>query len=153
MSKKKPAKRVDIITLKMVKETSILYENRKVTSPQEAANLVSPFLESCDREKFVVVCLDVKNQPANISVVSVGTVNSSLIHPRELFKVAILSNASNIIISHNHPSGDPTPSHEDIAITKKLVEAGEIMGISIMDHIVIGSDVNTFISFKERGLF
>ena len=121
MDKKKiPAKRVDIVSLKLVKESSVLYETRRISSPYDAYKLIQDFLVDSDREKFVVACLDVKNQPVNIQIVSIGSVSSSIVHPREVFKVAILSNASKIICFHNHPSGNTDFSREDEVITKRL---------------------------------
>lgn len=144
MNKKRtPAKRVDIVSLKLVKESSVLYETRKISNPYDAYRLVKNFLVS-DREKFVVVCLDTKNQP-----VSRGTVNSAIVHPREVFKVAVLSNASKIICFHNHPSGNMDFSSEDEEITKRLQKCGEILGIELVDHIVIGDD-DKYFSFKEN---
>ena len=133
--KNAPAKRVDIISIKMVKESSILYKNRKVTSPNDAYNLIKDFLECADREELIVCSLDTKNQPTSINVASIGTLNSSLVHPREVFKASILSNAASIIIVHNHPSGDPSPSSEDISITQRLKECGKLLGIEVIDHI------------------
>ncbi len=107
MEKKKiPAKRVDIVSLKLVKESSVLYETRKISNPYDAYKLIKNFLVDSDREKFVVVCLDTKSQPVSIEIVSIGTVNSAMVHPREVFKVAVLTNASKIICFHNHPSGN-----------------------------------------------
>lgn len=126
MTKKNQAKRVDIVSLKMIKESSILYEKRAVISPKDASELVREFLEDSDREKFVVAYLNTKNEPTAIHTVSIGTVNSSLVHPREVMKGAILSNASSIILSHNHPSNNVKPSEEDIRITKRLVEVGKL---------------------------
>lgn len=147
--KKTPAKRVDIVSLKLVKESSILYETRKISNPYDAYRLAKKFLADTDREKFVVVCLDTKNQPVSIEVVSIGTVNSAMVHPREVFKVAVLTNASKIICFHNHPSGNTNFSNEDEGITKKLHKCGEILGIELIDHIVIGDDGKYF-SFKEN---
>lgn len=144
------SKRVNIISIKMVKEGSILYSNRKIASPSDAADLLRPFLQDSDREMLIVCCLDTKNEPTFINVASIGTLNSSLVHPREVFKAAILGNAASIIIAHNHPSGDTTPSSEDINITTRLKEAGKIIGIDVLDHIVIG--FNNYISLKEKGI-
>lgn len=144
-------KRVDIVSIKMVKEKSIKYEKRKITSPSDAEILCRNFLDDSDREKLIAISLDTKNQPTNINVVSIGSLNSSIVHPREVFKLAILSNANSIIISHNHPSGDPTPSREDINITKRLKECGELIGINLIDHIIIG-DEGSFTSLKEKGI-
>ena len=150
MEKKKiPAKRVDIVSLKLVKESSVLYETRKISNPYDAYRLIKNFLVDSDREKFVVVCLDTKNQPVSIEVVSIGTVNSSMVHPREVFKAAVLSNASKIICFHNHPSGSTNFSKEDEVITERLQKCGEILGVELVDHIVIGDD-DKYFSFKEN---
>ena len=150
MDKKKiPAKRVGIVSLKLIKENSVLYETRTIRSPYDAYKLIKNFLIDSDREKFVVACLDTKNQPVNISVVSIGSVNSAIVHPREVFKVAMLSNASKIICFHNHPSGNLKCSKEDENITNRLKECGEILGIELVDHIIVG-DNDTYFSFKEN---
>ena len=151
MSKDTASKRVNIVSLRMVKEGSILFEVRRISSPTEAAGLGRKFLEETDREQVIVCCLDTKTQPVSVNVVSMGTLNSSLVHPREVFKTAILSNAANIILFHNHPSGDPSPSQEDISITKRIQEAGTLMGIELLDHVIIGSEVR-FYSMKEQGI-
>ena len=96
-----------------------------------------------------MVCLDTKNQPVSIEVVSIGTINSAMVHPREVFKVAMLSNASSIICFHNHPSGNIDPSVEDENITRRLKECGEILGIGLIDHIILG-DRDRYFSFKEN---
>lgn len=150
MKKEASAKRINVISLKIVKEGSILYDVRRLSTPSEAAGLGKRFLEDLDREQVLVCCLDNKNQPVSINVVSVGTLNSSLVHPREVFKTAILSNAASIILFHNHPSGDTEPSQEDINITTHIKEAGNILGIELLDHIIIGSG-ESFCSLKERG--
>lgn len=150
MSEKKHAKRVEIVSIKMVKEGSIKYANRSIENPFDIYVLVKNFLEDSDREKLLVVCLDTKNQPINISTVSVGTLNSSLVHPREIFKTAILSNSNQIILAHNHPSGISAPSSEDKAMTNRIREAGTILGIELIDHIIIGDD--EYFSFKENKL-
>ena len=148
----KPAKRVNIVSVKLVRESSVLYKERTINSPSDSANLLEPFLKDEDRECFLVICLDTKNQPTAIHTVSIGTLNSSLVHPRETFKPAILSNSNSVILAHNHPSsGDPTPSHEDHEVTHRLVEAGKILGIEVLDHIIIGSN-SRYISFKEKGI-
>ena len=145
------AKRVNIVSIKMIREGSILYNIRKVGSPSDAVILGRRFLEYADREKLIVCCMDTKNQPLCINVVSIGSLNSSIVHPREVFKVAILSNAASIIIFHNHPSGDTTPSSEDINVTNRLKEAGKLIGIDLIDHIIIGSK-SSYCSLKEKGI-
>ena len=151
MSKDTASKRVNIVSLRMVKEESFLYEVRRISSPTEAAGLGRKFLEEADREQVIVCCLDTKNQPVSMNIVSIGTINSSLVHPREVFKTAILSNAASIILFHNHPSGDPEPSVEDTTITKRIKEAGTLMGIELLDHVIIGAE-GRFYSMKEQGV-
>lgn len=149
-SKKKiPAKRVDIVSVRLVKETSLLYKNRSIRSPEDGYDLFKQFLGELDREYFVVMCLDVKNQPTAINICHIGSLNASIVHPREVMKTAILSNSASILVAHNHPSGQPEPSPEDIDVTKRLAEAGKIMGIELIDHLIIGE--NRFISLKEKG--
>ncbi|MEE1131273.1 MAG: DNA repair protein RadC [Caryophanon sp.] len=147
----KSAKRVNIVSVKLVKESSMLYKQRKVRSPQDSYELFRDYLGDVDREHFVVACLDTKNQPTNISTVHIGSLNASIVHPREIMKTAILSNAASIICCHPHPSGDPTPSPEDIDVTERLAEVGKIVGIELLDHIIIGD--GKFISLKEKGYF
>lgn len=148
---KLPAKRINIVSIKMVRESSILYDVRNINSPTEAAELGRRFLDEADREELIVCCLDTKNQPISMSVVSIGSLNTSIVHPREVFKVAILSNAASIILYHNHPSGIADPSKEDISITHRLKEAGKIIGIELIDHIIIGSE-GKYCSLKQKGI-
>ncbi|BCA35673.1 DNA repair protein RadC [Bacillus thuringiensis] len=144
-----PAKRVDIVKLKMVKESSLLYKGRRVKSPEDASLLFKQFLDGADREYFIVLCLDIKNQPTAINVCHIGSLNSSIVHPREVLKPAIISNAASIIVAHNHPSNDPTPSREDLEVTKRLMEAGKVVGIDVLDHLIVCEE--SFISLKEKG--
>jgi DNA repair protein RadC len=102
-----------------------------------------------DREKFVVVCLDTKNQPTAINVCHVGSLNASIVHPREVMKAAVLSNSASIIVAHNHLSGHCEPSREDIEVTKRLVEAGRIVGIDVLDHLIVCPE--RYLSLKEKG--
>lgn len=150
-NKKVVAKRVDIVKIQMVKEKSLLYKDRKVQCPQNGVDLMKQFLGDVDREHFVVMCLDSKNQPTALNICHIGSLNSSIVHPREVFKTAILSNAASIMVGHNHPSGNPEPSEADINVTRRLEEAGELMGIKLLDHLIIGED--TYVSLKERGNF
>jgi DNA repair protein RadC len=145
----KPAKRVDIVSLRMVKEKSILYKERSVRSPEDGYRLLKQFIGDMDREVLLLVCLDTKNQPTAINICHIGSLNSSIVHPREIMKTAILSNAASIIIAHNHPSGNAAPSNEDIEVTKRMKEAGKIIGIDLLDHIIVGDEA--FISLKEKG--
>ncbi|UUC43558.1 JAB domain-containing protein [Clostridioides difficile] len=145
------SKRVNIVSIKLVKEFSIRYNPRKVTTPKDAYDLFESFLINSDREKFLVACFNIKNEPINISIVSIGTINSSLVHPREVMKTAILSNSSSIMIAHNHPSGSITPSKEDENITKQLINVCDMLCIKLLDHIIIGEN-KQFFSFKENSL-
>lgn len=121
-----------------------------IRSPENAAALIMEQVRHMDREHFGVLLLNTKNQVLDRETISIGTLNSSTVHPREVFKAAIRRSAAAVILYHNHPSGDPTPSEQDIAVTKRLVEAGDIIGIGVLDHLVIGD--NRFTSFKAKGL-
>ena len=123
---------------------------KKVTSPQDVADIFIPLLRDEIKEKFLLVCLNSANKIITYEVVSVGSLNSSVVHPREVFKAALDHNSASIILLHNHPSGNPEPSNEDIAITKKIVESGKILDIPVFDHIIIAG--NVFTSFVERKL-
>lgn len=120
-----------------------------VSSPSDVAQALA-FIANEEQEHMVVLMLNTKNIIKKKLIVTKGTVNSSLIHPREVFKSAIRENASAIIIGHNHPSGDPTPSREDIEVTKRMKAAGETVGIELMDHVIIGT--NGYRSLKEMGI-
>ena len=144
------AKKVDIITLKIVRESSLLYKPRTIRGPEDAFELVRNTLEDADRETFLVICLSTKNEPVALHTVSIGTLNSSVVHPREVFKAALMVNTSSLILAHNHPSGDPVPSREDIEITRRLVEAGNVLGIQILDHIIVGN--GRYRSLKDAGM-
>lgn len=133
----------------------ILYQekylfDKKITSPEEIAELLIPLLKDEVKEKFIVICLNKSNKIITKETISIGTLDTSVVHPREVFKVAIDNNAASIIIAHNHPSGNKEPSNEDISITKKLVEAGKMMDIPIFDHIIVAG--NSYTSFVERRL-
>jgi len=125
--------------------------NRKITSPQDVAEIFIPILRDDNKEKFIVVCLNSANKIIKHETISVGNLNSSIVHPREVFKVAIDNSSASIILIHNHPSGNPEPSNEDIRITKKIVETGKIMEIPVFDHLIIAGE--TYTSFVEKRLF
>lgn len=121
-----------------------------INSPQDIAHLVMEEMRYLDREHFRIVSLSTKNHVLGISSISIGSLNSSLVHPRECFKEAIRRNSNAIILLHNHPSGDPSPSREDIDVTRRLADGGQILGIEVLDHVIIGD--NRYISLKERGI-
>jgi DNA repair protein RadC len=124
--------------------------DKKITSPKDIAEYFVPILRDELKEKFLVVCLNSANKVTKFEAISVGSLNSSVVHPREIFKFAIENSSAHIILIHNHPSGNLEPSNEDIAITKKIVEAGKILNIEVLDHIIVGG--NSFTSFVERRL-
>lgn len=121
-----------------------------IKSPQDVTNLVMEEMRFLDREHFKTVILNTKNQVLAIDTVSIGSLNTSIVHPREVFKNPIKKSAAAIILLHNHPSGDPTPSREDIDVTKRLVDGGQILGIDVLDHIIIGN--RRFVSLKEKNM-
>ncbi len=132
-------------------------ENPQIVSPEEAASVLRERARGLDYEVFWVLLLNIKNRLMASPVdVSKGTLNSSLIHPREIFKPAIRHSAANVILAHNHPSGDPTPSSQDLRITRHLIEAGKTMEIKVLDHIIIGRKLrdgaSDFFSLRESGL-
>lgn len=146
----------NIFGLKVFQALSERYQKEKIltkkplNSPRAAADYLKEKLGKEKREYFVILSLDSRNNLIKISDVSVGILDANLVHPREVFKEAILAHAAQVILAHNHPSGDPEPSEDDLIITKRLTEAGEIMGIDVLDHIII-TKTKVF-SFKEHKL-
>lgn len=137
------------LTRRMTKDT--MRESLKLTTPQSVAGYYMQDMRHLTREQVLLLMMDSKNKLIKDMIISEGTVNTSLMPTREVFVHAIKYEAVNIILLHNHPSGDPTPSAEDIRVTKKIAEAGNLIGISLMDHLIIGD--NRYISLKEQGLF
>lgn len=122
----KPLKRISVVSIKMIRESSVLYNIRRISEPKDIVDLGKKFLDELDREELIVACLNAKNEVNSVNVVSIGSLNNSIVHPREVFKTAILSNAASIVMIHNHPSGDVTPSKEDKEITLRIKESGTI---------------------------
>ena len=120
-----------------------------IQNPGDAADLVMEDMRRLDREHFVVLMLNTKHHVMARKVVSIGHLNGSLVHPRELFKEVIRRSSAAVILVHNHPSGDPTPSEEDLAVTRRLVEAGNLLGISVLDHVIVGE--KRYVSLREKG--
>jgi DNA repair protein RadC len=135
-------------TLTVKDGMSTYFTDDRYTDPQQVFDAFQ-WLRRETKEWFLSLHLDGKNRIVCIDVVSVGSLNQSIVHPRETFKTALLSSAAAIILIHNHPTGDPTPSREDLAITRRLREAGDILGVKVLDHIIVG---DTFISFVSQGL-
>lgn len=138
---------VDLVNVKLVKESTFLFDQEKIESPFIAYRLGKLLFDRDDREKLVMCCLDTQNRPVAIHTVSIGTLNSSLVSPREIFKTAILANAAGIILFHNHPSGDLTLSQEDLMATKRVIKAGSLIGIPLRDHLVVSD--SDFVSIRE----
>lgn len=128
--------------------TNYLPSSNRFTSPLQIFQLFS-FLNQETKEYFITLHLDGKNRIVCMEEVSVGSLNQSIVHPREVFKTALLSSAAAIVLMHNHPSGDPQPSREDREITRRLKECGDLLGIRILDHIIVGE---SYMSFVEQGL-
>ncbi|QXJ40656.1 hypothetical protein BV455_04033 (plasmid) [Parageobacillus caldoxylosilyticus] len=133
----------------MVQEVEARYVIR---CPEDAAKTAARFIGDDDREVFFVMCLNTKNEVVAVHRCHVGALNMSVVHPREVFKVAILNNAASIIVAHQYPSGNVTPSREDVEITQRLAETGKIIGIEVLDHVIINYKAE-YTSLRERGVF
>lgn len=147
-------KKITLLTIEaryrkeVVREDAPAWMSKRITSASQVFEMFYDLrLEA--KEHFIALHLDGKNRIACLDRVSVGSLNQSIVHPRELFKTALLSSAAGILLIHNHPSGDPTPSREDLAITRRINEAGDLLGIKVLDHIIIG---DSYLSFAEQGL-
>jgi DNA repair protein RadC len=137
--------------MELSKRVSASFANRaSIRSPAEVSALLMEEMRHLKKEVFKVILLNTKNHIIKLLDISVGSLNSSIVHPREVFSEAVKSGCSGMLLVHNHPSGDPEPSREDIETTRRLVSAGNILGINVLDHIIIGD--GRYISFKEQGL-
>ncbi len=131
-----------------VSTQALPYKSKELTDPEKVYKLIKSKLTDYHKEHFYIITMNTRNW--SISQVSVGTLNSSLAHPREVFSEAIKAKAASVIFAHNHPSGNTTPSEDDISTTKRLVESGKILGIEVLDHVIVGKD--QYMSFKQQGL-
>jgi len=150
----KEAKAAQILSVAELSKRFLSYrsgDTYKINSPADAANLIMVELREFKQEILKVLLLNTKNVVIGIHNASMGSLNSSIVHPREIYKEAIRKSAAAIIMVHNHPSGDPTPSSEDIAATGRIKEVGKIIGIELLDHVIIGD--GKFISLREKNLF
>lgn len=142
-------KYIPLVRLSMIREKEVPYTAGTVNNPEKTAELAKHILNGADREHLLVLSIDSKCRPLAIEIVSIGTVNATIAEPREIFKHAVLANAVGIILVHNHPSGDCTPSEEDTVITKRVNEAGKLLGIPLKDHVIIGDD--GYFSYNKNG--
>jgi DNA repair protein RadC len=126
------------------------YKRPKINGMDDVVQVVKPMIADPNKEFFMALYLNTKNGVLKQEVVSIGSLGANIVHPREIFKTACMISASSIIVAHNHPSGDPSPSREDIELTKNLSEAGKMIGIEMLDHVIIGYDKNY--GFKESGI-
>jgi DNA repair protein RadC len=132
--------------------------NFEITNPGAVVKTIRASIQDKAKEHFKLLLLNTRNGLIGIAPISVGTANASLVHPREVFKAAIAHGAASVVLAHNHPSGNPEPSDDDVSLTRRLVEAGRLLGIEVLDHIVIGREnrkdgsKEKFVSFKEKGL-
>ena len=137
--------------VQLVKENNYIADKKIIHSPRDCFDIMKGLYETCVTEQFHIILLNTKNHVLGISTISTGTLNASLVHPREVFQPVLLQGmVASIILSHNHPSGDATPSNEDIQLTKKLVAAGKLLDIPILDHVIIGDGY--YVSLKEKNL-
>ena len=146
--------RVPVYVLQLIKDKPLKVEGDKkpgnISNPRQAADILMEATRYQHKEVFGILMLTTKNSLIGYTVISIGSLNASIVHPREIYLPAIKACASSIILSHNHPSGDPSPSQEDLEVTRRLVDAGNIIGIHVRDHVIIGD--GCFFSFKEKGL-
>lgn len=143
--------KLNVVRIKLIDDTP-LFGNELIQSADDAIFLMQKELRNCDRETFCALHLNAKGKPLSMSVVSIRELNSTLVHPREVFKASILSNASAVIFMHNHPSGELTPSEEDKKATKRLEMAGQILGIPVVDHIIVGENKENYYSFHANDI-
>ena len=134
-----------------IREIEYSYDKRpKISGMDDVIKAVKPLIADQNKEFFIALYLNTKNGVLKQEVISIGSLSANVVHPREVFRTACMLSASSIIVAHNHPSGDPAPSREDIEITKKLAEAGKMIGIELLDHVILGQDKNY--GFKESGM-
>ena len=142
---------IDIVKIQMVRDGSIEYGKKPISKPQELADLGLKLLKNADREMFILVCLNAKNFINCIHLVSIGTLDRVVISGREVLKAALMANAASVAFIHNHPSGDPKPSQEDISLTRKLEKCADLFEIRVLDHVIVADDGH-YASFLEKNI-
>jgi DNA repair protein RadC len=142
---------ISVFRVSLIKDHVLPYTTASlILTPLQVYELIKEYLQGSDREQFIAIFLDSRSEVIGINTVSVGTLTESLVHPREVFKGAILANAASVIVAHNHPSGEALASEADYSVTSKLKEAGRILGIPIEDHVIVGAE--GYFSFRQQGL-
>ena len=144
-------KKLNQVAIRLVKERPLLSEEA-LTTPEKVAMLVGDYIRDMDREVLCVINFNAKLQPINFNVVSIGTVDSSIAVPRDILKSAILSNAKNMMILHNHPTGFLQPSKDDVRTTARMIDVCEMIGIPLLDHIIVGPDKDNYFSLRDKKL-
>jgi DNA repair protein RadC len=143
---------VHVYRVTLVRESRLQHTQPQIHSSRDAAGLFRQYLGNVDREHCMVAMVDQKHKVIGVNTVSMGSLTASVVHPREVMKPAILSNAAALICCHNHPSGAPQPSQEDRALTRRLVDAGKLLGIALLDHVILGDGTEMYFSFADEGL-
>ena len=143
--------KLEVVSVRLVKDAP-LFSNHKISTPADAVKVVGDFLCEMDREVLCVINLKSDNTPINCNIVSIGAVNQTIAEPRELFKASILSNAAQMIMVHNHLSSNLEPSKQDTMITDRMLKLTDMMGITLLDHVIVGGDNRQYFSFREKGL-
>jgi DNA repair protein RadC len=147
----KVKKEIAVVKLKMVKDSSVPYGGHSLADSANVAKLFRSFIDDSDREILAVCATDCRLHPVMIQSVGVGDVNACAFSAANVFKAAIIANATSIFLAHNHPSGDVEPSDGDREATKRIKEAGKILGIELLDHVIIGNNTDEFYSFRDHG--
>ena len=151
MGRRPNDEKIEVVNIRMVKEPS-LYSTEKIRSPEDALRVIADELATYDREVFAVLNLKTNGQPINLNICSVGTLDASLVSPREVLKACILSNCAGFIALHVHPSGNTSPSQEDKDVTKRLLSASDLIGVKMLDHIIVAGGTGDMYSFRSDGL-
>jgi len=149
------SKFVSIYRVSLVKDKRISFGQRRMNNSQEAQSLIQSLIKTQgqpDREQFCVILLSARNEIIGLNIVSIGGLSSASVHPREVLKPAILANSAAMILCHNHPSNDLEPSPDDLAITKRIIQASEVIGIAVHEHIIISMDDDRYYSFADNGI-
>lgn len=149
------SKFISVYRVSLVRDKHVKFEQKSLINSQQAQGIIQRLIEAQgqpDREQFCVLLLDAKNRIIGLNIVSIGCLSSATVHPREVLKPAILANASSMVLCHNHPSGDITPSPEDKAITRRIIHASSFLGIRVHEHIIINMEDERYYSFADNGL-